>query len=104
MAIVYFIQAGEHGPVKIGRTSYEPASRLSSLQTGNAIKLTIIGTCDESEEYSEKDLHRLLSMDRIRGEWFFATDQLYDYVRMLCDDCALPPIDAPGGFVPWSPR
>lgn len=65
---IYFIQAGEDGPIKIGiATNIE--ARLSSLQVGSPTPLHLIahtpGTKDE-----EEDLHQRLTPYRIRGEWF----------------------------------
>jgi hypothetical protein len=38
---VYFIQSGEHGPVKIGMTTRRPEGRLRKLQTGNPDELLL---------------------------------------------------------------
>jgi hypothetical protein len=44
--MIYFVQAGEGGPIKIGHTSTGLQARLSGLQIGNPILLTCIGVMD----------------------------------------------------------
>jgi len=68
--MIYFIQAGEDGPVKIGR-AVNPVERLSVLQTGNwsDFRLRAALTVDDDTEV-ETSLHKMLSRYRIRGEWF----------------------------------
>jgi hypothetical protein len=52
--LVYFIADGEH--VKIGFTQEAPERRLSQLQTGNARKLSLLGTIAAGRD-EEKRLH-----------------------------------------------
>jgi hypothetical protein len=61
--IVYFIQAGENGPVKIGYT-YEPEKRLIAMRVvpGN--------------RYGERRLHQHFAHLRIRGEWFSFSEEM----------------------------
>src|SRR5689334_18091148 len=40
---VYFIQAGENGPIKIGYTFKNVADRLAGIQTGNHEECKILG-------------------------------------------------------------
>lgn len=66
--MVYFIQQGEAGPIKIGYTR-NINKRLSQLQTANPeklhLRLTIPGTFG-----TEKVLHDYLKPIHIRGEWY----------------------------------
>ena len=39
--MIYFIQAGEHGPVKIG-VAQNPSARLAALQTGSPTPLRLM--------------------------------------------------------------
>ncbi len=72
---VYFIQAGEGGPVKIG-TANDVSHRLAELQAGSAQLLSIIRTIDGGRPL-EGWLHRHFSHARIRSEWFaFSADML----------------------------
>lgn len=72
---VYFIQAGEAGPVKIG-TADDPTTRLRELQCGNHAVLTIIRTTEGGRSH-EAGAHKAFAKQRIRGEWFhFSPDML----------------------------
>lgn len=76
---VYFVQAGDAGPIKIG-VATNPRSRLSSLQTSTAVPLhplgVVIGGVAE-----EAVLHRRFGEFRLRGEWFMPERPLLDYIR-----------------------
>ena len=79
MSHVYIIQSGKDGPYKIGMAR-NVEKRLDELQIGNPQKLYIIakiyfGT-DARAYHIEKQLHRMYSRARIRGEWFNKTIQL----------------------------
>jgi hypothetical protein len=86
---VYFVQAVNGGPIKIGFTShYDPTRRLRQLQLFSAEELRLIGliraqTRDEGsglrtgrERALEQSLHRRFAAQRIRGEWFEPSDAL----------------------------
>ncbi len=66
---VYFIQAGEKGPVKIGYGA-NPEERLRQLQTGNPENLYLRKVLNGFGFIEEAQLHRLLENFRIRNEWF----------------------------------
>lgn len=68
---MYFVQAGQGGPVKIG-FSTAPRFRLHALQTGNPFKLILHGSVAGSRVL-ERALHWHFRDDRIRGEWFRPT-------------------------------
>lgn len=74
---VYFIQAGEDGPIKIGGAR-NIHKRRSQMQIGNHLPLIIRGYIKEEgyEEEAEKTLHRHFSSHRIRGEWFEPCEEL----------------------------
>ena len=65
---VYFIQAIDGGPVKIGRAQ-DVTARLSELQTASAKKLHVVAKVVGPTEL-EKKFHKMLKEHRIRGEWF----------------------------------
>ncbi len=65
---VYFLQALDGGPIKIG-VSNNPEGRLASLQTGSPVKLRILGTA-AGDQRREARLHRKLAAHRLHGEWF----------------------------------
>lgn len=68
---VYFISTGVPQPnyVKIGFTKGDPFKRMSGLQTGNPIPLTMIGYFFGSLGI-ERKLHETLDQFRTQGEWF----------------------------------
>lgn len=66
---VYFIQAGEAGPIKIGRSRDDPRQRLSALQTAHYETLRLLGVL-QSDPEGEARLHEQFANLRIRGEWF----------------------------------
>jgi T5orf172 domain len=76
---VYMIQAGEHGPVKIGRSTENGLrDRLFSIQSGNHVRLSVIRVLVGDKDV-ERALHSLFSHRRMHGEWFeFDEDMLGD--------------------------
>lgn len=82
--IVYFISAGLHGPIKIGKAS-DVKKRLQSLQTSSSEKLTILGVVS-GEVGLEHRLHNKFDHGRIRGEWFARTKELLDFILKSRDE------------------
>ena len=73
--MIYFIQAGPDGPVKIGWTT-NLKRRTNALQTGAHVKLATIRTID-APEWAEPWLHDQFAQHRAHGEWFtFHPDML----------------------------
>lgn len=85
MKIIYLIQAGAAGPIKIGAADLERLQqRISQMQTGNHELLTLRGlhTGGPAEQAAlQNRLHR----HRIRGDWFqpAALDDLNDAIATL---------------------
>src|SRR5690242_3049440 len=75
---VYFIQAGEGGPIKIG-CAIQPAKRMQELQTGNALKLRLRAVVPGSLEV-ERRLHDWFSEWRMQGEWFQPSHALEGFI------------------------
>ena len=69
--MLYAIQAGAGGPIKIG-FSDDPQARLSAIQIGNHAVCRIIFLM-EGGMADEAALHEELASDHIRGEWFWPT-------------------------------
>jgi Meiotically up-regulated gene 113 len=65
---VYFVQAGDGGPVKIGFAE-DVTGRILELQAGNHLPL-IVRRIVPGSRLVEAWLHRRFSVSRIRGEWF----------------------------------
>ncbi len=70
--MIYVIQQGQAGPIKIGYTQDTERlhGRLKSLQSGNPTTLHIRATFDGGGPVSERKLHKALGGYRMRGEWF----------------------------------
>lgn len=84
---VYFIKHGSQGnKIKIG-SAIDIDKRIASYQTAFYSKIFIVGyiKCDE-HIFVEKELHKLFSDKRIKGEWFeidnydlFTIKEMYDF-------------------------
>lgn len=66
--MIYFVRAGAHGPVKIGKTN-DVATRVAELATAHYETLSVLATLDVANRV-ETLLHRLLKEHRLKGEWF----------------------------------
>lgn len=71
---IYFMQRGENGPIKIGRSG-DPQERLRHLQRGNPDRIRIIGAY-WGFQLEEAQLHEEFKASRIAGEWFEPTPEL----------------------------
>ncbi len=72
---VYFAQAGEGGPVKIGWAA-DVRSRISELQCG-CPEILVVPRLIDGDRRSEAWVHRKFAALRFRGEWFrFDPDML----------------------------
>lgn len=73
MCFLYFIQAEEQGPIKIG-IAKNVENRLKSLQSSNPEKLKVLKKFKLSSRDKAKELelrfHRFFRHTRIIGEWF----------------------------------
>jgi len=77
--LIYFVQVGDTGPIKIGRTE-NLRRRFANLQIGNPAKLRVIGVIPE-----EIELHCEFADIALRGEWFKADQRLLEFIeRYAC--------------------
>lgn len=82
MMVIYFIQIGEDGPVKIGLTT-NVLHRLSGLQTSSPFTLNILAM-EKGSLWREKQLHSQFKKAHIRGEWFdYSNPELCAYIAAL---------------------
>lgn len=73
---VYFVHAPDSGRVKIGRAA-DVRRRLAVLQTGSPEALRLLAaTLDKSGGELERDFQRMFAADRLKGEWFKASEPL----------------------------
>lgn len=77
---VYLVQAGESA-VKIGlSTDLGMVNRLEAIQTSNHEELRLLALIPGGPAL-ERELHQRFAEDRIRGEWFRASDQLLAFAK-----------------------
>jgi hypothetical protein len=76
--VVYFIQRGADGPIKIGTTTYKLTARLRDIQIGSPDPLYLIGHILGSE----KDTHIRFKKYHISGEWFEPHEDILHFVRL----------------------
>lgn len=76
---VYFVQAGEGGPIKIG-VACNVEKRIGKMRVDNAAKLTLLGVIDGGRA-EEKSLHNRFGDAWIRGEWFRPEPLLVDWIN-----------------------
>ena len=79
---IYFIQQGNNGPVKVGR-SCDVSSRMASLQTANPVPLRLLATVPEDETLTEASVHQRFCHIRLEGEWFEPTHELRGFIESL---------------------
>jgi len=77
--MIYFIQAGKNGPIKIGQTENDVENRIKQLQTGCPYKLKVVWLY-YGDRWTEAALHERFASDRIRGEWFNSTEKLFTFI------------------------
>ncbi len=79
--IVYFMQEGHDGPVKIGRASHPDALR-AKLQPGHLKPLRVIATFP-GDAARERIIHRDLKPFRLEGKWYSPARKLFQYIETL---------------------
>lgn len=79
---VYFIQAGDSGPVKIG-VAQIVERRLANMQTGAPDKLRILAVEPTGDFDREAVLHEQFRDAHIHGEWFQPSVDLLAHIEGL---------------------
>lgn len=81
--MIYFIQEGKDGPVKVGYSS-DPEARLAALQTGNSSRLRLRKVFEGGRQ-AEAEVHERLDDLRIRddGEWFEPASEVFERLGFL---------------------
>lgn len=77
--VVYFIQLGEGGPIKIGFTT-NLDKRIKALQTASPDNLILLAAVEGSER-TERGLHARFGEHRQRGEWFAPAPEILEYIE-----------------------
>ena len=71
---IYFIQAGDDGPVKIGFAT-DVRARIKVIQTNSPEKLSLIRQID-GDVPVERWFHKQFNDRRLNGEWFSFCDEM----------------------------
>ena len=79
--MVYFIQAGANGPIKIGASAV-PQIHLDRLQQGNHEELKIVAEIPGEQNLEKKVRDDLKAFERGR-KWFDATDEVLNYIEKV---------------------
>lgn len=78
---IYAIRAGASGPVKFG-WARDIGERLRKFQTAHFVTLTVAGF-GPGTRHDEAQLHQRLAAERIRGEWYRASNTTLAAVAAL---------------------
>lgn len=83
--MIYFIQAGKKGAIKIGYTDKPVEERLYSLQTSSPEQLFILGVIEGTKK-EEKLIHKKYHIYQIRNEWFSPGEELLKFINYNCGE------------------
>lgn len=77
--MIYFIRQDDDSLVKIGHTE-DIKNRLCALQVSNGHKLSVILLIN-GDFGDESELHLIFKEYKIRGEWYFLSDDIKSYIQ-----------------------
>ena len=80
--MIYFIQEGKDGSIKIGFTKNDVRKRLSNLQSGSCRELRLLCVID-GDCQKEQRIHNTFYSIKDRGEWFYPYPHLTEYIKSL---------------------
>lgn len=80
--MIYFIQAENGGPIKIGHAKDRLEQRLAELQIGNPYILKVLGTI-EGDRKVEYALHKKFRHVCYRNEWFDDCEEIREFIRKI---------------------
>lgn len=78
--MIYFIQCGNNGPIKIGQTDNDVEQRMAQLQIGCPYELRLLWVYT-GDDFTEFQIHVELSHERIRGEWFHPSESVFCFIE-----------------------
>jgi hypothetical protein len=84
MTVIYFIQKGEGGPIKIGMTT-NLKKRRAAIQTHSDEKVILLAQLDGGAR-RENEIHSMFEQDRKHGEWFRPSEKLLEYVASIQEE------------------
>lgn len=81
MEVIYFVQQGQSGPIKIGRTR-NIRGRLDQMANNNSCELLVRALVPGSVML-ERELHMRFGRHLLRGEWFHPHPEIVGYIATL---------------------
>ncbi len=78
--MVYFIQQTGSKAIKVGRAQ-SVEKRLAGLQTSSPDQLIVLAVIESEDD--DRIYHRQFSEDCIRGEWFWPSDAILNFIGNL---------------------
>jgi hypothetical protein len=79
--MIYFIQAGAGGLIRIG-CSIEPWNRIKQLQLGCPDKLVLLKAIPGDKERI-KDIYKFLSPYKKQGKLFYPTNEVINFIQSI---------------------
>lgn len=79
--MIYFIQQGKTGPIKIGYSN-NVNERIKSLQSASPEKLVLLGYINGTRK-QEQLIHRFFHKYQMEGEWFTPAPRVLNYIFSL---------------------
>lgn len=76
--MIYFLQAGDDGPIKIGYTM--SVDHIKSWQEGSPVPLKLLATLEGSLEV-EAYLHSKFLRFRQQGKWFKGSQEILNFIQ-----------------------
>ena len=83
--MIYFIQAGTGGAIKIGFSKVDVSKRIKLLQTGSSVALRPLGEMDGTMK-EEMALHIKFEKHRVFGEWFCECAEILAFIDVNCTE------------------
>ncbi len=79
--MIYFVQAGVNGCIKIG-FAIDPEERLRKLQTAHDEELVLLKAIS-GDRGRETEIHQILAAHRKRREWFYPTADVFGLMNKV---------------------
>jgi hypothetical protein len=96
---VYFLRAGNDGPIKIGFSSTSVERRIHGNQVGCPHKLIFLGVMAGGADLEQR-LHRVFRVCALRGEWFNPHRRLLAFIARNARPVSRPVAVKPDGLSP----
>lgn len=91
---IYFIQAQDNGPIKIGSTGDNPRKRMVKIQSDFPWPVRLLGAI-EGTVSQEKRIHLILARWKTQGEWFEPTPIVLAAIEAALECGKSAPFDEP---------